>query len=159
MKFNVNINGQNEIEVDQKKLDAAEFISSSENDFAIRYKGKNYNFKLHRIDDNYKALTIEYRGQIYKTSVLDDLDQLIKEMGLDEIHDEFSGEIHSPMPGLVVEILVQEGQIVEKGDDLIILEAMKMENIIKAEGAGIVNKIHIAPLDKVEKSQILISVS
>ncbi|HNM32873.1 MAG TPA: biotin/lipoyl-binding protein, partial [Chitinophagales bacterium] len=62
----------------------------------------------------------------------------------------------APMPGLVLDILVEAGQAVNKGDNLIILEAMKMENIIKASGSGTVKSIHVQKKDAVEKNQLLI---
>ena len=66
------------------------------------------------------------------------------------------GEIHAPMPGLVLEINVSEGQEVEKGDPLLILEAMKMENVIKAPGNGIIKKIHVEKGNPVEKNELLV---
>lgn len=158
MKFNVEINGHKDIAVDQSMIDSAELLLPSGNGFNFRYQGKNYHINFINNPQG-KLVSIEHKGQVYHITIQDGLDQLIKEMGLDEISNVFSGEIHSPMPGLVVEILVKEGQKVEKGEDLVILEAMKMENIIKAEGAGVVDKIYISKLDKVEKSQILISLS
>ena len=64
--------------------------------------------------------------------------------------------VKAPMPGLVLDILVEAGQSVNKGDNLLILEAMKMENIIKASGNGVVKNININKKDAVEKNQLLI---
>ena len=64
--------------------------------------------------------------------------------------------IKAPMPGLVLNVLVTEGQHLKKGDNLLILEAMKMENMIKSDTEGIVKKIQAIKGDKVEKSQVLI---
>jgi biotin carboxyl carrier protein len=61
------------------------------------------------------------------------------------------------MPGMVLKILVKEGDTVKKGDGLLVLEAMKMENNIKALGDGVVSKIPIKAGDKVEKNQVMIS--
>ncbi len=69
-----------------------------------------------------------------------------------------SGDILAPMPGLVVRLAVQEGQRVEAGQELLRLEAMKMENIIKAASAGIVQNLKIKPGDNVQKSQLLLRV-
>jgi len=64
--------------------------------------------------------------------------------------------VKAPMPGLVLDILVEPGQSVQKGDNLLILEAMKMENIIKASGSGVVKNIPVHKKDAVEKNQLLI---
>jgi biotin carboxyl carrier protein len=60
------------------------------------------------------------------------------------------------MPGLVLKVLVTEGQAVKKGDGLLVLEAMKMENIIKASADGMVKKIHIEEKNVVDKNQKMI---
>jgi biotin carboxyl carrier protein len=60
------------------------------------------------------------------------------------------------MPGLVLKIFVNEGMEVAKGENLFVLEAMKMENIIKAPADVTVKTIKIKPGDKVEKNQVLI---
>lgn len=63
--------------------------------------------------------------------------------------------VKAPMPGLVLDILVEAGQSVNKGDNLLILEAMKMENIIKASGNGVVKNININKKMRL-KNQLLI---
>lgn len=68
-------------------------------------------------------------------------------------------ELKAPMPGLTLKLSVTEGQAVKKGDTLIILEAMKMENLIRATGEGTVKKIHVSPGMSVEKGQTLIEFS
>ena len=60
------------------------------------------------------------------------------------------------MPGLVLDLMVQPDQELEKGDHLLILEAMKMENIIKAEGAGKVKSVEVQKGETVEKGQVMI---
>jgi biotin carboxyl carrier protein len=60
------------------------------------------------------------------------------------------------MPGLVVKLLVQVGDMVNKGDGLLVLEAMKMENLIKASGNGTVKAIKVSAGTKVEKGELLI---
>ena len=67
-----------------------------------------------------------------------------------------SGDVKAPMPGLVVEVPVVVGQTVAKGDKVLILEAMKMENVIKAVGDGVVKAVHASQGQPVEKGQLLI---
>jgi biotin carboxyl carrier protein len=68
-------------------------------------------------------------------------------------------QIKAPMPGLVLSVLVTEGDEVKKGDNLLVLEAMKMENMIKSPTDGIIKKIEIKQGNKVEKNELLISFS
>lgn len=60
------------------------------------------------------------------------------------------------MPGKVLELLAKEGDTLSKGDNILILEAMKMENVIKAEVDCVIKKIHISSQENVEKNQVLI---
>jgi len=69
-----------------------------------------------------------------------------------------SPELRSPMPGTILEILVSEGQRVAAGDDLVILEAMKMENRIRAELAGSVQAVAVAAGDRVESGDVLVRI-
>lgn len=71
-----------------------------------------------------------------------------------------SGEFHlkSPMPGMVVSIPVEEGQQIEKGDVMLILESMKMQNELKAPRAGTVGRIRVKMGESVEQRQTLLSV-
>lgn len=64
--------------------------------------------------------------------------------------------IISFIPGTVLEILVEKGQDVRKGEDLVILDAMKMQNIMKCNIDGTIKKIHVNKGDKVSKGTILI---
>ncbi|MEM9837477.1 MAG: acetyl-CoA carboxylase biotin carboxyl carrier protein subunit, partial [Bacteroidota bacterium] len=65
----------------------------------------------------------------------------------------------APMPGLVLDIMVVEGQVVTTGTPLLVLEAMKMENVIKAEAAGEIKRIEVAVGAAVEKRQLLITIA
>jgi biotin carboxyl carrier protein len=75
---------------------------------------------------------------------------------MDKLMGNKANLLKAPMPGLVLKVLVTEGQAVKKGDGLLILEAMKMENIIKASSDGMVKKIHIEEKNIVDKNQKMI---
>jgi len=64
--------------------------------------------------------------------------------------------LKAPMPGLVVKILVEAGQAVKKGDGLLIVEAMKMENELKASSDGKVKEVKVAEKEAVDKNQVLL---
>ncbi|MGE0821986.1 MAG: acetyl-CoA carboxylase biotin carboxyl carrier protein subunit [Candidatus Binatia bacterium] len=64
--------------------------------------------------------------------------------------------IRSPMPGKILEVRVTEGATVDAGQVLILLEAMKMENSLVAEGPALVKKIHVAPSELVDLGQLLV---
>jgi len=81
---------------------------------------------------------------------------LLEQLGMQQSGDSNHREIRAPMPGMILDILVKEGQQVSKGDKLVILEAMKMENVIKSSGEGTVEMITIQKGMNVEKNQVLI---
>jgi len=64
--------------------------------------------------------------------------------------------LRAPMPGLVVRMEVEAGDVVEVGQGLAIVEAMKMENELRADAPARVREVHVAPGDAVDKEQVLI---
>jgi biotin carboxyl carrier protein len=72
--------------------------------------------------------------------------------------DALSGSLEATMPGLVVQVLINEGAEVERGQPLILLEAMKMELKISAPYAGRVRRVHCAPGQVVERGQVLVEI-
>jgi len=70
-----------------------------------------------------------------------------------------AGTLTAPMPGLVVRVLVREGDEVEAGRGLVVLEAMKMENELKAPGAGTVRTVHVKPGAAVERGTPLVELA
>lgn len=101
--------------------------------------------------------SVKVNGSIYKVAVEDQFDQLLKQLGMDNLAAAKVQQIKAPMPGLVLSILVAEGAEIKKGDSLLVLEAMKMENMIKSPTDGIIKKITINQGNKVEKNEVLIT--
>ncbi|UKT63346.1 acetyl-CoA carboxylase biotin carboxyl carrier protein subunit [Pedobacter mucosus] len=132
-------------------------ISETGSGFAnVIYKNGSFNTEVVEINTSDKSCKIKVNGNIYTVSIEDQYDQLLKQLGLDNLTANKILEVKAPMPGLVLNIFINEGGEVKKGDNLLILEAMKMENILKASADGTVKKISISKGDKVEKNQVLI---
>lgn len=95
----------------------------------------------------------------YKTATLqvkDRFDILLEQMGMNAAGSGAIKNIKAPMPGLILDLKVKPGDEVKKGDVVLILEAMKMENIIKSPGDGIVKEVKVSLKQSVEKNQVLI---
>lgn len=152
--FNVDAKGSNAI-INDKPLNID--ISDLGNNLAnVLYNNKSYNIEIVELNKAEKFCVIKVNGNTYKVDVEDQFDQLLKQLGLDSLAASKVAEIKAPMPGLVLNVKVAEGDEIKKGDNLLILEAMKMENILKSSTDGIIKKILIKQGDKVEKNQILI---
>jgi len=123
---------------------------------SVLYKGKSYTAIVEKVDKAAKEVWLRVDGQLYKTAIKEPIDQLLSNMGLDMKALKKVEPIKAPMPGLVLKVLVVPGQQINKGDGLIILEAMKMENILKATATATVKAVKVAERTAVEKGAVLI---
>lgn len=126
------------------------------NGFHILRNGKSYRAELVQADPEEKTFVIRVNNQKLTFRVQDKFDLLLNEMGFSASSQKKVNELKSPMPGLVLEILVKEGDTVNTGDQLLILEAMKMENVLKSPAAATVKKIVVNKGKAVEKNEVLI---
>jgi biotin carboxyl carrier protein len=132
-------------------------IKSTNNSWHILKNGKSYNVEILKIDKTAKLVDLKLNGKLNTIKLSDQFDALLKSLGMDNLAAKKVLELKAPMPGLVLNIAVKEGDTIVKGDALIVLEAMKMENIIKSPTEGVVKKIHAIKGSAVEKNQLLIS--
>ena len=123
----------------------------------ILYNNKSYNVEVVELNTLEKLAVVKVNGNVYSLSIKDQFDQLLQQLGMDNLAASKILQVKAPMPGLVLSVLIKEGDKVKKGDNLLVLEAMKMENMIKSPTDGIVKKVEIKQSDKVEKNQLLIS--
>jgi biotin carboxyl carrier protein len=123
---------------------------------SILHNNKSYTALVENIDTKNKELTVNINGQSYKVSVKEPIDQLLASMGLDLKAMQKVEPVKAPMPGMVLKVLVEPGQQINKGDGLLILEAMKMENVLKASATATVKNIRVEERTAVEKGAILI---
>lgn len=126
------------------------------NNAHVLYQNKSFNTEIVEVNKADKTCSIKVNGNTYQISIEDRFDELLKQLGLDNLAANKVSEIKAPMPGLVLKVLAEENTEVKKGDNLLILEAMKMENILKSTTDGIVKKILVTQGDKVEKNQVLV---
>ncbi|TPE44839.1 acetyl-CoA carboxylase biotin carboxyl carrier protein subunit [Pontibacter mangrovi] len=115
-------------------------------------------FTAEVVSANYqeKTFTFKINGATQTVSVKDRFDLLLDKLGMSNANAHKINEVKAPMPGLILDVKVQPGQEVKKGDPIMILEAMKMENILKSPGDGVVKEIKVQERQNVEKNQVLI---
>ena len=97
-------------------------------------------------------------GHSFDVQVQDERALLLEQYGLADEAASAEREVRAPMPGLVLHVLVEAGQKVEEGDGLLVLEAMKMENELRAATAGTIAAVHVTPGEAVAKNALLIEV-
>ncbi len=131
-------------------------IQLKEGSFHAIINHKNYSVEIINSDAAAKTVTLAVNGKEYAVQLKDQYDELLHRLGMDTAGIHKVNDLKAPMPGLVVNILVKEGQQVNPGDALLTLEAMKMENMLKATGTGTVAAIKVKPKQAVEKNEILI---
>ena len=138
------------------KLYGVDFESvSGQPVYSLIVDGKSHESYVQRGDDNWQVLL---RGRLYPVTVEDEREKRLRAAAGGGVED--TGEYHlkAPMPGLVVAVPVEEGQEVKKGQVLLILESMKMQNELKSPKAGTVGRIRVKQGDTVEQRQALLSV-
>ena len=153
-EFTFNVKG-NEVLLNDKKIDS-DWVSIGVNKYHVLVQNQSVTVEFIEADETGKQLAIMINGQKQIVQVQDQFDALLKQLGMDKMVSNKINEVKAPMPGLVLRILVTEGQAVQKGDALLVLEAMKMENIIKAAGEGVVKTIKVEPKLAVDKNQVML---
>ncbi len=133
-----------------------DWILIGENKYHAIINNQSLTVELASKDETGKNMIVIINGSKYAVAIENQYDALLKQLGLDKLAGNKVNNIKAPMPGLVLRIMVAVGDSVKKGDSLLVLEAMKMENIIKATGDGIIKKISVNEKTAVEKGSILI---
>ena len=126
------------------------------NYFVVTFNGKTFNGEVleQNLEDHTLKLKLNHR--VFEVKRKYALLDLISQMGLDKKKVKKLKELSSPMPGRVLKIMVKSGDQINIGDSLLSLEAMKMENILKSDGEGIVKEIFINEEQVVDKGEVLI---
>ncbi len=123
---------------------------------SVIYNEKSYTAFIENIDRKAKEIKVNIDGRSFNVAIKEPIDQLLSSMGMDLKAMQKIEPVKAPMPGMVLKVLVEPGQQINKGDGLLVLEAMKMENILKASTPAIVKSIKINERTAVEKGTVLI---
>jgi len=132
-----------------------EYRFVNDNVLVLRISNKNYFLIVNEnTDDN--AIEVNLNSKTYKVVSKSELDLMIDKMSDNKVNKKVKKEIFSPMPGIITKLNITENQKVNKGDVMLVLEAMKMENEIKATKECVIRKINVELMKSVEKNELLI---
>lgn len=152
----IKVNENFDFQLSKDDISPLDILKTSSDTLHLLKNGVSYHIQIVKTDFNNRFYTINVNGNEYQISIDTPLEVLIKKMGFAINGAKNIDSIAAPMPGLILDILVKEGEEVKEDDQLLILEAMKMENIITSPRNGIIKKISITKGEAVEKKQLLI---
>jgi biotin carboxyl carrier protein len=154
-QFLVEILDEKHVSVDGKVYEVDFESVSGQPVFSLIVDGKSHEGYVAQGDDHWQVLL---RGRLYPITVEDEREKRLRSAAGGGVAE--TGEFHlrAPMPGLVVTILVEEGQQVKKGQVLLILESMKMQNELKSPRDGTLGRVRVRAGETVEQKQTLLSV-
>src|SRR5688500_13940333 len=151
--YNITVNGNKTFKTDldvtetgfegklNETLVKGDLIKINPYQYHVLFKGRSYNVDVVKLNTEEKTLVLKVNSVKFNLQLKDKYDELLHTLGLDNLASKKVNEIKAPMPGMVLKILVKEGDTVKKGDALLVLEAMKMENILKSPTEGTIKKI------------------
>lgn len=155
-EFQIELLDDNKINVNGKiyELDFEEV--SGQMVYTLLVDGKSFEARVSESDNEWH---VYMRGTMYTAKVLDEREKRLRAAGSEG--QGISGEytLKSPMPGLVIKVPVSQGDQIKKGDVLVILESMKMQNELKSPQDGTVSHVGIQQDDRVEQKQTLIIIT
>ncbi len=152
-RFLVRVNNF-EFSLDREQVEAFDLIKRAPQQYHLIYDHRSVSINL--LEADHKKIRVELAGQSFQVEIKDELDQELDQLGFSTAASKQIREIKAPMPGLVLDIAVTEGQQVREGDKILILEAMKMENSIMIHADAVIKKIFIKSGQAVDKGQVLI---
>jgi biotin carboxyl carrier protein len=119
----------------------------------------NRNVRIERMDgpDPKGNIAVRVNGVVQTLQVLNQQQLLLESMGMTAGAETQEKHVESPMPGKILQVMVSPGAEVGEGDSLLVLEAMKMENVIRAPRAGIIEEVQARVGEAVEKAAVLVT--
>lgn len=155
-KFKISTTDGLTFDIESNELDALDIVENKDGSYHLIIDQKSFNIQLLESDYLNKSYVLNVNDKEIALDLKDELDMAIEKMGFSRESAGSGGKVLSPMPGLVIRTEVSIGQAVKKDDVLLILEAMKMENIIKSPIDGKVKDIFVEEGNTVAKKQLLI---
>jgi len=137
-------------------IESADIIKTDPSTYHLIKDFRAVHGRILEVDKTGKKMQVDIDGEIFSIELKDALDGMLEKMGFNAVAGKQLKEVKAPMPGLVLQISVEDGQSVSEGDKILILEAMKMENSILIQSNAVIKKILVSAGQAVEKGQVLV---
>ena len=154
-EFLIEILDDHRVSVDGKIVEVDFESVQSQPVFSLIVDGKSYEAYVYQGEDDLEVLV---KGRLYHSRVEDERERRLRAASGGGVKETGTFYLKAPMPGLIVSVSVEEGQEVKKGDVLLILESMKMQNELKSPRDGKVSRVRVKTGDNVERKQTMLSV-
>ncbi|WP_425075152.1 acetyl-CoA carboxylase biotin carboxyl carrier protein subunit [Psychroserpens sp. S379A] len=154
--YKIKVNNSHSFDISKEDIEQLDAIETNTNQFHVLQHNNSTKASVLSSDFNNKNYTIKVNNNTYSVDINDNLDQLIAELGFEIGSTKQVNDIKAPMPGLILEINVSEGQEVKEDDSLLILEAMKMENVLTSPREGTIKSVKVNQGETVDKNSLLI---
>jgi biotin carboxyl carrier protein len=154
--FKATVNDTWSFELDPDGAQALDLVQTAPGSYHLLSDHQPFRIEVIRAEPDRKRFAIRVNGRAYEVGLADDLDQLIERMGFQALSTQNVTRIEAPMPGLILAVHVTEGVQVREGDPLLILEAMKMENVILSPRDGVIRKVAVQKGAAVDKKSLLV---
>ena len=150
------VNNIQEFSFSQKEVKQLDALDQGNDHYHLIHKNKSFQVRVLERDFLNRTYSIRINANVYKVKIGRPLDELIKKMGYSTGSSKAIDSIKAPMPGIIVGIKVEKGQVVKEGDTLLILEAMKIENTILCPKNTVIKEIYVDIGETVDKNKLLI---
>ncbi len=154
--FNISVNGKFEYSLHSDDLKELDLVKKDGSAFHLVKDQKSVVVEVLGVDLVKKEVALKVGDGHFAVAIADKYDLLVERLGLNINVIHKINEIKAPMPGLVLDIEVSPGDEVVQGDALLVMEAMKMENVIKSSGEGKVKAVFVEKGKAVDKGEVLI---
>ena len=153
--FKVKVNDKYDFDISKDDVSKIDIVDNK-GKYHVLKDNITFNTEIAKNNFQKKLYSIKVNSNTYEVAISDELDKLINEMGFSIGTKKQINTVEAPMPGLILDIAVAVGQEVKEDDTMLILEAMKMENVIVSHRDGVIKSINVSKNEAVEKKQLLI---
>ena len=150
------VNNLLEFSFNQNSIDELDLVKQHENQFHLIHESNSHHADLLDSDFLNRTYSIGINSNIYTVKIQRPIDDVVHKMGYAMRSAKTVNSIKAPMPGIIIDLKIEKGQKVKKGDTLIILEAMKMENAIICPKNTIIKEVYTSVGETVDKNKLLI---